>query len=89
MMKIKMSDEDLKLAKDKCVSCNEEIDKEDFEQNGNYCRRCCSLAGKMVYKRHLPKQFIEQEMNKLFVEYGREDLIGKKSIMAEIRLNFE
>lgn len=34
--------------KNHCVRCGEEIDKNNYEKNGNYCLKCNASVGKLI-----------------------------------------
>jgi hypothetical protein len=83
-----MTEEDWKFAKTNCVSCGEGLIKKDFPQFGNYCKKCCALSKAMSDRRKGTEQEIEKKMRELFYSHGREDLVGKESIMADLKLLF-
>lgn len=86
-MNVKMTEEDWKMARLNCVSCGTGLLIKDFPQCGNYCRKCCSLAKAMSdARKHSNEELTKDRLNRIFIHYDRPDLIGKESIMADLKL---
>ena len=45
-------------AKTKCVSCSDSILPKDYNENGNYCARCCAMCGAMAKVRIMSEYFL-------------------------------
>lgn len=56
------------LIKPNCVVCDLSINSEDYEQNGNFCPKCCSAATRMGHRRLWEKREMDELMGRVPVD---------------------
>ncbi len=89
MINTKITREDLSHAKPNCASCGFGIDVRDYEDNGNFCKRCCAMAGSLARARiGQNKQYIRRSIDMVLDQYDRKDLMGKECMYADISCLF-